>query len=206
MPVSKPIFDVNGIMLEGCSQLEYEDKLISRNWLHFLDCMQVAGGDPEKLTSVSKGIQNILKGVKDLNGSASESKMSELESFIRSSAPNQIDILLPKQRNIKGSGKRIKGGKEKAIEQQGKKLRRCKAYGQQAYHDSCSYEGGDVGSDSGDGRLRRGGRVYYRWQGSDVVVCLAGSGFEEGGHVRRVATQGQTTASRSRRSGPLMTG
>ncbi|KAJ8453240.1 hypothetical protein Cgig2_008124 [Carnegiea gigantea] len=111
-------------------------KLISRNWLDFLVCMQVAGRDLEKLTLVSKRIQNILKVVKELCGSTSESKISELESFMGSSAPEQIDILPPKQCNTKGSGKRLKGGKEKSMEQQAKQLRLCKACGQQAYHDS----------------------------------------------------------------------
>ena len=136
MAASKPFFDVGGTLLEGCSQIEQEDKLISRNWLEFLDCMQMAGRDSEKLSLVSKAIHRVLKEMKELNGGTSESKMSELESFIGSSAPDQIDILPPKQCNTKGSDKRIKGGKEKAMEQQGKRLRLCKACGQQAYYDS----------------------------------------------------------------------
>ncbi|KAJ8427905.1 hypothetical protein Cgig2_012241 [Carnegiea gigantea] len=55
--------------------------------------------DPEKLTLVGKGIQNILKEVKVLNGTTSDSKLSELDLFIGSSASNQIDILLLKQCN-----------------------------------------------------------------------------------------------------------
>ncbi|KAJ8434787.1 hypothetical protein Cgig2_033737 [Carnegiea gigantea] len=136
MAASKPIFNVDGTPLEGRSQIEHENMLISRNWLEFLDCMQVAGRDPEKLIIVSKGIQNVLKEVKDFGGGTSESKISELESFIGSSAPEQIDILPPRQCNTKGSGKRLKSGKEKAMEQQAKMLRLCKACGQQAYHDS----------------------------------------------------------------------
>ncbi|KAJ8437657.1 hypothetical protein Cgig2_028595 [Carnegiea gigantea] len=104
---------------EGCNAM-----------VDFWDCMQVSGRDPERLTLDSKGIQNVLNEVKDLNGNTSESKMSELESFIRSSAPDQIDILSPKQCNTKGSDKRIKGGKKKAIEPQGKRLRLYKACGQ----------------------------------------------------------------------------
>jgi len=46
-----------------------------------------------------------MKEIKELNGSASESKMSELESFIGLSDPEQIDILPPKQCNTNGSGK-----------------------------------------------------------------------------------------------------
>jgi len=48
MAGSKLIFDVNGIILEGHSQMELEDKLILRNWLDFLDCTQVAGRDLER--------------------------------------------------------------------------------------------------------------------------------------------------------------
>jgi len=46
MSSSKPIFDVDGNILNGRSQMEHEDKLISRNWLGFLDCMQVGSRDP----------------------------------------------------------------------------------------------------------------------------------------------------------------
>jgi len=80
--------------------------------------MQMAGRDPKKLTVISKEIHSVMKEIKDLNGSASESKLSELESFIGSSAPEQIDILPRKQCNTKGSGKRSKREKEKAVEQQ----------------------------------------------------------------------------------------
>ena len=55
-----------------------------------------AGRDPKKLTVISKGIHSVMKEIKDSNGSASESKLSELESFIGSSAPEQIDIFPPK--------------------------------------------------------------------------------------------------------------
>ena len=98
--------------------------------------MQIAGRDPEKLTFVGKRIQNVLKELKELDGDASESKIRELESFIGSSARERIDILPPKQCHTKGSGKRLKGGKEKSMEQQQKRQRLCKACGQQGYHDS----------------------------------------------------------------------
>jgi len=120
MAASKPFYDVDGTLLEGRSQIEQEDKLISRNWLEFLDCMQMAGRDSEKLSLVSKAIHRVLTEMKELNGGTSESKISELESFIGSSAPEQVDILPPKLSNTKGSGKRLKGGKEKAMEQQPK--------------------------------------------------------------------------------------
>ncbi|KAJ8445970.1 hypothetical protein Cgig2_001288 [Carnegiea gigantea] len=82
------------------------------------DCMQLAGRDPEKLSLVRKRIQSVLKELKELDGGTNESKISELESFIGLSAPEQIDILPPKYCHSKGSGKQIKGGKEIAMEQQ----------------------------------------------------------------------------------------
>jgi len=76
--------------------------------------------------------------LKELDSGISESKISELESFIGSSALERIDILPPKYYRTKGSGKRLKGGKEKSMEQQQKKQRLCKTCGQQSYHDSCN--------------------------------------------------------------------
>ena len=65
MAASKPIFHVDGTLLEGRSQMEHEDKLISRNWLEFLNCMQVARRDVEKLTIIRRGVHNFLKQVTD---------------------------------------------------------------------------------------------------------------------------------------------
>ena len=48
----------------------------------------MASRDSEKLSLVSKAIHGVLKEMKELNGGTSESKISELESFIRSSAPD----------------------------------------------------------------------------------------------------------------------
>ena len=138
MASSEPIFDVNGILLEGCSQMMHGDKLISNNWLEFLDCMRIAGRDSEKLTLVGKRIQNVVKELKELDGDISESKISELESFTGSSALERIDILPPKHCHTKGSGKRLKGGKEKSMEQQQKRQKLCRTSGQQSYHDSCN--------------------------------------------------------------------
>ncbi|KAJ8437837.1 hypothetical protein Cgig2_000391 [Carnegiea gigantea] len=138
MASSKPIFNVNRTLLEGCSQMMHKDKLISNNWVEFLECMRIARRDPDKLTLVGKRIQNVVKELKELDGGTSERIISALESFVGSSVPERIDILPPKQCHTKGSGKRLKGGKEKSIEQQQKRQRLCKACGQQCYHDSRS--------------------------------------------------------------------
>ncbi|KAJ8451063.1 hypothetical protein Cgig2_026872 [Carnegiea gigantea] len=53
------------------------------------------------------------------------SKSKDLESFVGCSLPNEIEIHPPNPSNTKGSGKRIKGGKEAALEQQQKRQRHC---------------------------------------------------------------------------------
>ena len=90
MAANKPIFAVDGTLLEGHSQMEHEDKLISRNWLEFLDCMQAAERDVEKLTLINQRICDASKEVKELYGNASASKMSGLESFIGSRLPIKL--------------------------------------------------------------------------------------------------------------------
>lgn len=61
----------------------------------------------------------------------------EIESsFIGRNLLKEVEIHPPQISKTKGSGKRIKGGKEVAIEQQGKRTRLCKSCGQYAYHDS----------------------------------------------------------------------
>ncbi|KAJ8443465.1 LOW QUALITY PROTEIN: hypothetical protein Cgig2_026252 [Carnegiea gigantea] len=104
-----------------CSQIMHENKLISNNWLEFLDCMRIAGRDWKKLTLIGKRIQNVVKELKELDGGISESKISELKLFIGSSVPERIDILPLKHCHTKGSGKFLKGGKEKSMEQQQKR-------------------------------------------------------------------------------------
>ncbi|KAJ8430633.1 hypothetical protein Cgig2_026378 [Carnegiea gigantea] len=85
---SKPIFELNGIILEGRPYLEYEDKLISRNWLDFSDSMQVTGRDLEKLTLVSKqkmSLNDILKF-------SSEIHMSSFKANIKYDISHSISL------------------------------------------------------------------------------------------------------------------
>uniref|UniRef100_A0A7C9EM94 Uncharacterized protein n=1 Tax=Opuntia streptacantha TaxID=393608 RepID=A0A7C9EM94_OPUST len=71
---------MDSTLLKGRSQIEQEDKLLLRDWLEFLDCMQIIGRGSENLTLISKEIHSVLKEIKELNDSTSESKIGELES------------------------------------------------------------------------------------------------------------------------------
>jgi hypothetical protein len=48
-------------------------------------------------------------------------KAKEVESFIGCDLPKEVEIHQPRSSKTKGSGKRIEGGKEHAIEQKQKK-------------------------------------------------------------------------------------
>ncbi|KAJ8419939.1 hypothetical protein Cgig2_014443 [Carnegiea gigantea] len=114
MASSKLIFDVNDILLYGCSQMEQDGKLISNNWLEFLDCMQIVGRDPKKLALVGKRIQYVLKELKELNGGVCKSKIMLPSELILSHQNNVISkeavkILTEGKRNQRNNNKKDKG-------------------------------------------------------------------------------------------------
>ncbi|KAJ8428989.1 hypothetical protein Cgig2_027718 [Carnegiea gigantea] len=59
MASSKPIFDVDDNVLDGCLQMKVEEKLIFDNWMEFMTCLEVVGKDPEMLSLALKGISNV---------------------------------------------------------------------------------------------------------------------------------------------------
>jgi len=63
--------------------------------------MEITGRDQQKLTISLKGIREISKELKNSSGNTSDGKVSQLESFIGSTAPEKFEILLPKQSTTK---------------------------------------------------------------------------------------------------------
>ena len=68
--------------------------------MEFMSCLEVAGKDPIILSLALKGISNVRKQL-ELKGGTSESMAQKLESFIGSSALEQVEILPLKQSNTK---------------------------------------------------------------------------------------------------------
>ncbi|KAJ1378335.1 Zinc finger, PMZ-type [Sesbania bispinosa] len=132
----KPIFDISNVVLESSSKPENESKLISDAWDNFLRCMDKVGQSKEKLLVVINGTIDIEKQLIEFEGDTQQSKTDDLQAFIGSNIPKEVDILPPQFSKTKGSGKRIKGGKDKAIQQQQKRTRLCKACSQHTFHDS----------------------------------------------------------------------
>ncbi|XP_058783612.1 protein FAR1-RELATED SEQUENCE 5-like [Vicia villosa] len=136
LATSKPIFDCDGNVLEGCSRTGSESKLVSDAWAQLFKCMHVAGRCKDKLNFIiNEGSMMELK-LANMNNELISTTIDEVEAFIGSNVPKEIQVLPPEPSNTKGCGKRIKGGKEMAMEQQQKKTRLCRVCKQYAYHDS----------------------------------------------------------------------
>ncbi|KAJ1435398.1 Zinc finger, PMZ-type [Sesbania bispinosa] len=136
LATSKPIFDVDGNVMEGSSELTSESQLIADAWNHLFTCMHKVVQCKENFLLVINGVVNIEKQLTEFKENSIQSKEKEVEPFIGCNLPIDVEIHPPQLSKTKGSGKRIKGGKEKAIEQQQKRTRLCRTCGQHAYHDS----------------------------------------------------------------------
>ncbi|KAG4968205.1 hypothetical protein AAZX31_12G140700 [Glycine max] len=66
------------------------------------------------------GAMNIEKQLIEYEGDSKPTKTNDLQVFIGSNIPTNVEILPPQLSKTKGSGKQIKGGKEKVVEQQQK--------------------------------------------------------------------------------------
>ncbi|KAJ1380059.1 Zinc finger, PMZ-type [Sesbania bispinosa] len=120
LATSAPIFYYDGNVLEACFKLESESKLISDAWAQLFKCMHLADTCKDKLLLVINEASSIEMKLIKMKGDVGPSKLNELESFVGSTVPEKVDILPPQPSNTKGCGKQIKGGKEKAMEQQQK--------------------------------------------------------------------------------------
>ncbi|KAG4909688.1 hypothetical protein JHK87_055804 [Glycine soja] len=96
-------------------------KLEKNDWLSHM-CMDKAEQHKEKLLLVMNGVVNIEKQLAEYERDSKQTKTDDLETFVGSSIPKEVGILPPQFSKTKGSGKRIKSGKEKVIEQQQKKI------------------------------------------------------------------------------------
>ncbi|KAJ9542468.1 hypothetical protein OSB04_028974 [Centaurea solstitialis] len=105
----------------------------------FDDCLGIVVNDIKKFeTFVSK--MKSLKTELEAAGCtvAQKGKEKIMESLLGVSKPDTIDVGNPKDINNKGSGtgKRLKSGKEKAIEKRQKVARLCRLCGEYAFQDS----------------------------------------------------------------------
>lgn len=87
----------------------------------------MAGRGKENLLLIIRTGSSMELKLANMKSDVTPGALNEVETFIGSSIPNEIEFLPPEPSHTKGCGKQIKGGKEKAMEQQQKRKRLCKA-------------------------------------------------------------------------------
>ncbi|KAH9609650.1 hypothetical protein KSS87_020885 [Heliosperma pusillum] len=112
--------------------------LINR-WSKLATCKPIFSSDGQLLTDC-RSVEVQKNKVSELCGNSGIGKKmdknAEIGMLLGTSLPSEIKVLLPRQCKNKGSGKRLISQREKAGEVSKRPLRRCKACGEMANHDS----------------------------------------------------------------------
>ncbi|KAK9682662.1 hypothetical protein RND81_10G087800 [Saponaria officinalis] len=131
----RPIYDLNGNIIENYDAADESQLEMSKVWSEFYNVISVVA---KKEADVLRDLQRVLRELKDTVEPAKEkmSKRQEMEMLIGCSTPDEVRLLPPRHSKNKGSGKRIVTSKNKAIEKAKKPKRRCGNCKRMAYHDS----------------------------------------------------------------------
>ncbi|XP_031131813.1 protein FAR1-RELATED SEQUENCE 5-like [Ipomoea triloba] len=117
-------FDIDGVVVDQWEGVDEKLVLLKSVCLDIQCCISIVQSDMDRLQMFSQ----IIKEHKDMflsDPSCCSSvvgKRSIIEEICGSSVPSEVYVLLPKKAKNKGSGKRIKGFKEIAIEESKKEM------------------------------------------------------------------------------------
>ncbi|XP_019172000.1 PREDICTED: protein FAR1-RELATED SEQUENCE 5-like [Ipomoea nil] len=112
-------FDIDGVVVDQYGGVDEKLVILKNVWLDIQCCVSMVQSDIDRL----KVFSQIIKDHKDMlladkgGCSSTVDKRSVIESICGSSVPSEVSILPPNKAKNKGSGRRIKGCKEIAIEQ-----------------------------------------------------------------------------------------
>ncbi|KAH9605980.1 hypothetical protein KSS87_012165 [Heliosperma pusillum] len=142
----KPIFSSDGQLLTDCRSVEVQKNKVSELWSKLFTCVSVVEQSPvycDELLGMLRGFKErvlaVTSVIDDSGNSGIGKKMdknAEIGMLLGTSLPSEIKVLPPRQCKNKGSGKRLISQREKAGEVSKRPLRRCKACGEMANHDS----------------------------------------------------------------------
>ncbi|XP_074289119.1 protein FAR1-RELATED SEQUENCE 5-like [Silene latifolia] len=134
----RPIFNVLGTSLEAnCASIDTRQNTISELWSGVFTAVSLVEDDEEKEKELLELLQSFNeKLLISSSGGKSKSKKTQIETLLGSKIPTKAHILPPNQAKNKGSGRRMTSEKEKAMEEHAKPLRKCRACGEMARHDS----------------------------------------------------------------------
>ncbi|XP_074297344.1 protein FAR-RED IMPAIRED RESPONSE 1-like [Silene latifolia] len=134
----RPIFNVVGTSLEAdCALIDTRQNTISELLSGVFTAVSLVEDDEEKEKELLELLQSFNeKLLISSSGGKSKSKKTQIETLLGSKIPTKAHILPPNQAKNKGSGRRMTSEKEKPMEEHAKPLRKCRACGEMARHDS----------------------------------------------------------------------
>ncbi|XP_074277158.1 protein FAR1-RELATED SEQUENCE 2-like [Silene latifolia] len=143
----QPIVGPNGQLLADCTSMDVQKNKVGKLWSELFTCVALVEQSPEhcdELLGILREFKERVKITPDESGNTSIAKVKdknvEIGMLLGKNIPSEIKVLPPRQCKNKGSGKRLISQRERAGEVNKKALRKCRACGEMANHDSRNYD------------------------------------------------------------------
>ncbi|CAA0815039.1 Protein FAR1-RELATED SEQUENCE 1 [Striga hermonthica] len=137
LAILNPIFCIVDGITEQCVQIDDRKFMENKLWSDIHICMGLVEPSMDRLVKFSRLMVNHKnKLMTEHEDVPTGTKERRFETFVSTSIPPEVNIHPPAKSKNKGSGKRMKSGKEEAIEKSIKKRRICKTCGERAGHNA----------------------------------------------------------------------
>uniref|UniRef100_UPI003D76D68B uncharacterized protein LOC141614087 n=1 Tax=Silene latifolia TaxID=37657 RepID=UPI003D76D68B len=139
---SHPLSTVVGkTVLADCVSIENRQNNISELWSEVFSAVSLVEDSEEHSDALFQLLRSFNeKLIISIKSGKSKDKKAEIEMLLGSKIPTEVTVLPPEKCKNKGSGKRITSNKEKAVLENAKPLRKCRAC-VQAIHPAISSNG-----------------------------------------------------------------
>ncbi|XP_074278264.1 uncharacterized protein LOC141601857 [Silene latifolia] len=139
----QPIVGPNGQLLADCTSMDVQKNKVGELWSELFTCVALVEQSPghcDELLGILREFKERVKNAPDESGNTGITKVkdknAEIGMLLGISIPSEIKVLPPRQCKNKGSEKRLISQRERAGEVNKKALRKCRACGEMANHDS----------------------------------------------------------------------
>ncbi|XP_074300096.1 protein FAR1-RELATED SEQUENCE 5-like [Silene latifolia] len=139
----QPIVGPNGQLLADCTSMDVQKYKVGELWSELFTCVALVEQSPghcDELLWILREFKESVKNAPDESGNTGIAKVkdtnAEIGMLLGTRIPSEIKVLPPRQCKNEGSGKRLISQRERAGEVNKKPLRKCRACGEMANHDS----------------------------------------------------------------------
>ncbi|XP_074263799.1 uncharacterized protein LOC141586474 [Silene latifolia] len=128
---------VGKTVLADCVSIESRQNNISELWSEVFSEVSLVEDSEEHSDALFQLLRSFNeKLIISIKSGKSKDKKAEIEMLLGSKIPTEVTVLPPEKCKNKGSGKRITSNKEKAVLENAKPARKCRACGEMSNHDS----------------------------------------------------------------------